>query len=188
MASKKDVDDTDLFRAVMQDVKPLKRRAPCAGPLPSPSLKPALAKKDTPKTSPIRHQIAPLPSHHLRLKQSSICHGDIAGIDRRTGQRFKRGQLTVEASLDLHGLNQVEAHRELDGFLSRQYMTGKRCVIVITGKGVGKNGGGVLRAAVPRWLNESPNREKVLAFEYARQRDGGAGALYVLIKRRRMGG
>jgi DNA-nicking Smr family endonuclease len=67
-------------------------------------------------------------------------------------------------------------------------MTGTRCVIVVTGKGVGKDGGGVLRSAVPRWLNESPNREKVLAFEYARQKDGGAGALYVLMKRRRMGG
>ena len=55
----------------------------------------------------------------------------------------------------------------------------------MTGKGVGKEGGGVLRNAVPRWLNEAPNREKVLAFEYARQKDGGVGALYVLLKRRR---
>ena len=51
----------------------------------------------------------------------------------------------------------------------------------MTGKGVGKEGGGVLRNAVPRWLNEAPNRDKVLAFEYARPKDGGAGALYVLL-------
>ena len=45
----------------------------------------------------------------------------------------------------------------------------------------------MLRNAVPRWLNEAPNRGKVLAFEYARQKDGGVGALYVLLKRRRAG-
>jgi len=188
MAGKKDADDADLFRAVMQDVRPLKRRKPRAAPPPGSPSKPASVKKATAKKSPIRHQVAPPPPPPARQNQSSIGHGDIAGLDRRTGQRFKRGQLPVEARLDLHGLTQAEAHRELDGFLSRQYMTGKRCVIVVTGKGVGKDGGGVLRAAVPRWLNEAPNRERVLAFEYARQKDGGAGALYVLMKRRRTGG
>jgi DNA-nicking Smr family endonuclease len=188
MAGKKDADDPDLFRAVMHDVKPLKRRTPRAAPPPVSPSKPASVKNSTPEKSPIQHQAAPSPPPPARPKQSSIVHGDIDGLDRRTGQRFKRGQLPVEARLDLHGLTQVEAHRALDEFLSRQYMAGKRCVIVVTGKGVGKDGGGVLRSAVPRWLNESPNREKVLAFEYARQKDGGAGALYVLMKRRRMGG
>jgi DNA-nicking Smr family endonuclease len=183
MVSKKNADDTDLFRAVMQDVKPLKRRTPrTASPSVSPS-KLGLVKKAILKKLPIQHQVTPPLLPAARSKQSFIGHGDIAGLDRRTGQRFKRGQLPVEARLDLHGLTQAEAHNELDGFLSRQYMMGKRCVIVVTGKG-----GGVLRAAVPRWLNESPNREKVLAFEYSRQKDGGAGALYVLMKRRRTGG
>ena len=103
------------------------------------------------------------------------------------GQRFKRGQLPVEGWLDLHGMTQNEAHGALGAFLARQFAMGRRCVIVVTGKGVSKEGGGVLRNAVPRWLNEAPNREKVLAFEYARQRDGGAGALYVLLKRNRSG-
>jgi DNA-nicking Smr family endonuclease len=187
MAGKKDADDTDLFRAVMQDVKPLKRSIPRATLKPISSSKPGSVKKPRLTNSPIRGALVRSPPP-VRLKQSSINHGDITGLDRRTGQRFKRGQLQVEACLDLHGLTQAEARLELDGFLSRQYMMGKRCVIVVTGKGVGKDGGGVLRATVPRWLNEPPNREKVLAFEYARQKDGGAGALYVLIKRRRTSG
>ena len=82
-------------------------------------------------------------------------------------------------------MTQTEAHRALGAFISGQQTAGRRCVIVVTGKGVGKEGGGVLRNAVPRWLNEVPNRDKVLAFEYARQKDGGVGALYVLLKRRR---
>ena len=56
---------------------------------------------------------------------------------------------------------------------------------MVTGKGVGKKGAGVLRSAVPRWLNQMPNRDKVLAFDYARQKDGGVGALYILLRRRR---
>ena len=68
-------------------------------------------------------------------------------------------------------------------FISRAEAAGKRCVLVITGKGLAS--GGVLRDQVPRWLNLPPNRGRVLAFDYARQQDGGAGALYVLLKRRR---
>ena len=54
---------------------------------------------------------------------------------------------------------------------------------MITGKGLA--GGGILREQVPRWLNQQPNRARVLAFDYARPQHGGEGALYVLLKRRR---
>ena len=58
----------------------------------------------------------------------------------------------------------------------------------MTGKGLratAESPAGVLRAAVPRWLNEPPNRARILAFAPARDRHGGAGALYVLLKRLR---
>ncbi len=109
----------------------------------------------------------------------------MAGVDRRTGQKLRRGQMPVEARIDLHGMTQTEAHRALTAFVDRQWFAGKRCVMVVTGKGSGQEGGGVLRRMVPRWLNEGSTRTKVLAFDYARQRDGGAGALYVLLKRKR---
>jgi len=73
----------------------------------------------------------------------------------------------------------------LGAFLSNQQAAGRRCILVITGKGSGSGGSGVLRAQVPHWLNEGGNRELVLAFDYARPRDGGQGALYVLLKRKR---
>lgn len=190
MVGKRDVDDSDLFRAVMQDVKPLKRRSPKGAPVNMPQdAEPAPATRGLkPKKKSVpRPAAAPPPAPAPKPKQAELQHGDIAGLDRRTGLRFKRGQLPVEARLDLHGMTQTEAHRALSAFLSGQQSAGRRCVIVVTGKGVGRDGGGVLRAAVPRWLNEAPNRGKVLAFEYARQRDGGAGALYVLLKRRRAG-
>ena len=187
MAGKKETDDSDLFRAVMQDVKPLKRRTPRAAASPGSAEKETAPKPATGKKKQVRRAVAVAPPPPPKPKQSALQHGDIAGLDRRTGQRFKRGQLPVEARLDLHGMTQTEAHRALSAFLSGQHAAGRRCVIVVTGKGVGKEGGGVLRNVVPRWLNEAPYRDKVLAFEYARQRDGGAGALYVLLKRKRVG-
>jgi DNA-nicking Smr family endonuclease len=106
------------------------------------------------------------------------------GLDRRRAERLKRGQLRPEARLDLHGMTQDEAHRALAGFLSRAQEAGQRSVLVITGKG-GSGRGGVLRDAVPRWLAEAPHRGLVLAIAPAQPRDGGAGALYVLLRRRR---
>jgi DNA-nicking Smr family endonuclease len=113
-------------------------------------------------------------------------HDAQPGLDKRTAARLRRGQLPVEGRLDLHGLTQNEAHRALTAFLAASRDAGRRCVLVITGKGLGPDGSvGVLRAAVPRWLNEASNRRHVFAFRQAVPRDGGEGALYVLLKRQR---
>ncbi len=114
-----------------------------------------------------------------------LAPGTVAGVDKRTAARLRRGQLPIEGRLDLHGLTQAEAHRELGGFLAAAQDGGRRCVLVITGKGRGAEGGGVLRAAVPRWLNEPGQRERVVIFCHATPRDGGEGALYVLLRRRK---
>lgn len=118
-------------------------------------------------------------------RQPCLAHGQVAGVDRRTAERMKRGRMQVEARLDLHGLTQAEAHRALDAFVATSYEIGRRCVLIITGKGQGKQEGGVLRGKVPLWLNQAPNRGRVLAFDYAQQRDGGTGALYVMLRRKR---
>ena len=114
---------------------------------------------------------------------------DSGGIDRRQALRLKRGQLAIEARLDLHGMTQTEAHRALAAFVARADATGKRVLLVVTGKGtrsgVGGSPTGVLRAAVPRWLAEPALRERVLATAPATPRDGGSGALYVLLRRTR---
>jgi DNA-nicking Smr family endonuclease len=106
-------------------------------------------------------------------------------LDRRTWLRLKRGQVALEASLDLHGQTQAEAHRRLGRFLADAQAAGRRCVVVVTGKGL--ESGGTLRHMVPRWLNEPENRECVIAYCPAQPRHGGSGALYVLVRRRRPG-
>jgi DNA-nicking Smr family endonuclease len=108
-----------------------------------------------------------------------------AGIDRANAERLKRGHHRIEARLDLHGMTQSEAHRVLAEFVHASSAAGCRCVLVITGRGLGPDGPGVLKSAVPRWLEQPGLRRQILAIAPAQPRHGGAGALYLLLRRRR---
>lgn len=167
-----------LWREVVRDAQPLPGRAVPAEddappPVPAPSAEPA-ERRPAPAMPP-PPQARALP--HLT-------HGHSPGVDARNAERLRRGQLSIEARIDLHGMTQDAAHAALVGFVARGYDAGRRCVLVITGKGL-REGTGVLRAAVPRWLNEPRLRGMILAFSHAQPRDGGEGALYVLLKRKR---
>ena len=107
------------------------------------------------------------------------------GIDRANAERLKRGRHPIAARLDLHGLTQAEAHRALSRFVAEASETGRRCVLVITGRGLSPSGPGILKTLVPRWLAEPEFRRHVLMTAPAQPKDGGAGALYVLLRRRR---
>ena len=122
--------------------------------------------KTTPKASPV----------DLRA-------GETAGIDGGTQKRLFRGDVTIDARLDLHGFNAAQAQRKLTQFLGQARLSGYRCILVITGKGA--RGEGVLRSSVPDWLKRPPLSDLVLAIAQAKPRDGGAGALYVLLRRQR---
>ena len=185
-------EDRDLWRHVTRDAKPLKKPEPVPRAAPEPAAEaPAKAPEAKPKTAKSAQikRAAPRPAPPAPVKPAApaLRHGRAAGVDRRSAQRLTRGQLPVEAALDLHGYSQDQAHAALERFLSEVQARGLRCVLVITGKGTAKEAGGVLRAQVPRWLNEPVNRARVLAFDYAQPKDGGLGALYVLIRRQRGG-
>lgn len=101
-----------------------------------------------------------------------------------------RGQTRAEGTLDLHGLTQAQAHARLSGFLHRAQASGHGLVLVITGRGRAGEGThdetrGVLRRMVPHWLSLPEFRTVVLGFQEAGTRQGGAGALYVRLRRRR---
>lgn len=167
-------DERALWRRAMGDVKPLPHKRARAVPepeTPEPPPKPALR-----APAPVAKPSAPLPS---------LEPGASPGVDRRTAEKLRRGRLEIEARLDLHGMTQEEAHRALVRFIHRAQDDGARLVLVITGKGSISGERGVLRAAVPRWLNEAGLRPRVLSFTWAQPKDGGSGALYVLLRRQR---
>ncbi|MDG2242519.1 MAG: Smr/MutS family protein [Rhodospirillaceae bacterium] len=110
--------------------------------------------------------------------------GQIGGTDRRTANRLKKGRMRIDARLDLHGYTEEQAYTQLLGFLNAARNSGARCVLIVTGKGGrGKTGIGKLKLIVPKWLNEAAFRPSVLSVTYAQQRDGGNGALYVLLRK-----
>ncbi len=179
-----DGDDARLWQAVSQGVTPLRKRTPPARLPPPPESEPPPKAKTTPgRARPAPAKPPPEPPRPPELPP--LVSGQAAGVDKRTAQRLKRGQLVIEATLDLHMHTQAQAHAALDAFLALAQDRGRRCVLVITGKGRAGEAGGVLRANVPRWLNQPPNRTRVLAIAEAQPKHGGAGALYVLLKRKR---
>jgi len=115
----------------------------------------------------------------------------IAALDRRTITALRRGTQQIEGVIDLHGMRQSEAHAALLAFLRRSQDSGRKLVLVITGKGAAGTGDtlfaerGVLRRMVPHWLRLPDLRPLVLGFEEAAPHHGGSGALYVRLRRRR---
>ncbi|MDP3558718.1 MAG: Smr/MutS family protein, partial [Legionellaceae bacterium] len=96
-------------------------------------------------------------------------------------RKFKQGQLPIEATLDLHGLTSAESKETLIHFIQTQQQRGKRQVLVIHGKGRDTHAP-ILKNLVNHWLPQIP---EILAFSSARPQNGGAGALYVLLKARK---
>lgn len=112
----------------------------------------------------------------------------LAPLGRRERTHLSRGRIEIDARLDLHGMTQARAHRALLHFLQHASGDGLRFVLVVTGKGssVGpESERGVLRRQVPEWLSLPEFRTLVVGFEQAHIGHGGAGALYVRVRRGR---
>jgi len=116
----------------------------------------------------------------------------LAPLGRRLKQRVARGREPIDARLDLHGFTQTQAHAALLRFLRRAQADGVRMVLVVTGKGTSKGGEtherGVLKRQVPLWLSLPEFRSLVVGFEDAHIGHGGAGALYVRLRRAQQSG
>jgi DNA-nicking Smr family endonuclease len=175
-----------LWSHATRDATPLKRARkilpPEPGPVPNGQGAAVGAGQLRPVTGSSRVKAAPIVE---RTPLPELAPGAAPGVDRSTAEKLRRGDLAIEGRLDLHGHTQDEAHAALVSFVESARRSRKRCLIVITGKGGIGRQTGVLRAAVPRWLNGEPMRRHILAFASAQPKHGGAGALYVLLRRQR---
>ncbi|MBX5481420.1 MAG: Smr/MutS family protein [Myxococcaceae bacterium] len=110
--------------------------------------------------------------------------GAITGLDRRIVQKLRRGEYAVQAHLDLHGMVRAEAKAALERFVLSSRRAGKRCVLIVHGRGLhSRDQIPVLKESVQVWLSRGRIAREVIAFATARPHDGGAGALYVLLRR-----
>ncbi|MGH1330081.1 MAG: Smr/MutS family protein [Paracoccaceae bacterium] len=132
----------------------------------------------------------PRNSHDLAPKIGEAIAAAPLIMDRKSFGRMKKGKLSPEARIDLHGMTIAQAHPALLGFIQRAYSDGRRLVLVITGKGKPRDDGGpipvrhgVLKHQVPHWLHSAPLSQLVLQISEAHLRHGGEGAYYVYLRR-----
>lgn len=110
--------------------------------------------------------------------------GRVAGVDLGIVRKLRRGEFAVQGHVDLHGMTRDEAKKAVDEFLRASRQAGKRCVLVVHGRGLhSKDQLPILKDALRTWLATNRFGRHVLAFATARPADGGAGAIYVLLRR-----
>lgn len=113
-------------------------------------------------------------------------------MDKKAFAKLKRGKMSPDAKIDLHGMTQDQAHPALINTILNAHAAGKRLVLVVTGKGKARDDGGpipvrtgVLKHNVPQWLKQAPLAPLILQVTQASQGHGGSGALYVYLRRHR---
>jgi DNA-nicking Smr family endonuclease len=127
-------------------------------------------------SAPKVEKIRVLPQREGALMSTAV-------FDRATERRLREGTLTLDARIDLHGMTQAEAHAALARFIAAQAKAGHCNLLIITGKGKGNQG--VLRTNLAGWLEDLPEAKHINTLRTAAPRHGGAGAFYVIMKRRK---
>jgi DNA-nicking Smr family endonuclease len=158
-------EDEALWRRITESVKPLRPRAQTGSALAVPTAPP----------QPLRRIAHPRSSAPSAKPAAPVA-------DRGGEKRVRRGRVEIWGSLDLHGFTQDQARAALIGFLHRARADGARVVIVVTGKGRGGEMG-VLKARTPDWLSAPELRPLVSGMAPAHAKHGGAGAMYVFLRR-----
>ncbi len=111
--------------------------------------------------------------------------GAVPGVGPKIMRRLKRGEFSVQDYIDLHGLKKKEAEAVVREFIIKSYQRGLRCVLIVHGRGLGSvDHQPAIKRELPVWFRRGMLKRIVLAFVTARPCDGGAGALYVLLKKR----
>ena len=197
---KRNKDDDVLWQEVVKTVNPLpqdmiwqqQNKTPKPGlPIQKPS-----GKNDSVDHAPDKHPVA---KHYLNissfttnmtsrlssnreLKPADLTAEKVSGISRTDAKRIISGQVIPTARLDLHGMTKDNARIALRRFIADRQMEKHQHVLVITGKGTA--GKGVIRQALPNWLDESPLSEQVVAYHTAKPKDGGTGAWYLKLRQK----
>ncbi|MDH6166690.1 DNA-nicking Smr family endonuclease [Variovorax boronicumulans] len=176
-AERKRAAEKDLFARAIGATEPLRRKA--AVPL----------APEPPAPIPVQHQL----DEQRVLRESLSDEFDVTtlldvddamsfrrpGIGTDVTARLRKGDWSIQAQVDLHGLRSDEAREALGGFIRASHKQGLRCVRVVHGKGLGSPGKQpVLKTKTQRWLIQ---KNEVIAFVQAKPAEGGAGALVVLL-------
>lgn len=174
-------DDEDALREALRDAKPLSRARRVAPRRTPPAPRPLQRLRD--EREVMREALDASISIEDALDSGEEPNYLREGLSRQILRQLRRGHWVVQAEIDLHGLNRIEALDAVGEFLAGCVARGRRCVRIVHGKGLGsKNREPVLKHLLVKHL---PRRDAVLAFCQAPTAQGGGGALLVLLKARR---
>ena len=181
-----DVDERELLARAMDGVVPLsvQGRQRVAQATPSSEPRPPLSEEAEGLAA-----LAELVAGNVEFDVTDTreyVEGVVSGLDPRVVRQLRRGEFAWQAHLDLHGLTAAAARPAVERFLTDSLRAGHRCVLVVHGRGHNsKDRTPVLKEKLVSWLARSALSRMVLAFTTARPHDGGAGAMYVLLRRDR---
>ena len=177
--------EDDLFREAMAGVEPLEGnrvqpRAP--GPLSNPSRRPLL-ESELEAYAQLVDLVSGEGLFDIQLTDEYI-EGALVGADSELLPKLRRGDFSIQAHLDLHGMSASEAREAMERFILASVSKGLRCVLIIHGRGLNSQDQiPILKQRMSSWLKRGRLKHLVLAFATAQPCDGGAGALYVLLRK-----
>jgi DNA-nicking Smr family endonuclease len=175
-------DDESVLRQAYADVRPLRRSGRRVPVEPTASRAPTTSSEEAEVLAQLYDLVSGQGAFDLTETEEYV-EGARVGLDPRLVTRLRRGEFAVQRHIDLHGMVQPAAKEALTAFILDSVSKGARSVLVVHGRGRGSPGGRpILKHAAVQWLSRGVIGGHVLAFTTARPRDGGAGAMYVLLR------
>lgn len=178
--------DERFFLEAMSDVTPLPGDKRKIIRTPGPNVRPAHPAPDDEQEAMTHLHDLVKGSIELDITfTDEYMEGSVKGFSRKLMKKLKQGEFPVQDYIDLHGLTKQEAETRVRDFLLQSHRLGLRCVLIVHGRGLNSpDSFPVLKERLPIWLNRGPVKKIVLAFATSRPYDGGAGAVYVLLRKR----
>ncbi len=177
--------EEDFFLKNMKGVKPFKKDALIVKTKTTNKKNVKLDKKTNTKNTSNQTTTA----HKVRGSEFKLTFGDV-------NRELKRGKINIDRRIDLHGYSLVEAHEKLTGEVKKNYNKNKRCLLIITGKGIHKKTEneqstkpklfyGKIKNSIINWINEDDLKKYILTYQDAGFEHGGDGALFVYLRKKK---
>jgi DNA-nicking Smr family endonuclease len=178
--------EEDLFQMAMKDVTPLRDNKDKI--IRSPVKKDKSPDRSSGHSKTVREYLSCLVKEPAAWDISfsdEYMEGAVSGVGPKIMKRLKRGEFSIQDYIDLHGLTRKEAEDVVNGFIIQSHQKGLRCVLVVHGRGLRSvDHQPAIKKELPVWFKRGILKKIVLAFVTARPCDGGAGASYVLLRKR----
>jgi DNA-nicking Smr family endonuclease len=175
MARRLSADERALWKKVVETVRPIHSDEPAA--------------EETPTKTELKTSALPQPPLASAAPPRRTQRGVGTTLDAGWDKRLNRGLVQPDTTVDLHGHNLARAYSLLDIRLEQAISQGFRLVLLVTGKPPSGDrhpvARGAIRAAVGHWLAASRHASDIAAVRNAHPRHGGAGAIYIVLRRRR---